>query len=149
MAERVNFVEWDERLSVGIPLIDRQHQKLLDITNDLYFACRQGGKLIKSQFMVTVKGAVDYVGYHLGTEDKIMRRVKYPEYGAHKKEHDDFVQELLRQISDYQSGRTFAPYALVRYLRDWILSHIAFTDLKLGKYLLDLRKTSVQEKSVS
>ncbi|MDR1073613.1 MAG: hemerythrin family protein, partial [Treponema sp.] len=91
---------------------------------------------------------VDYVGYHFGTEDKIMRRINYPEYALHKKEHDTFVKEVLKQMHDYENEKIYAPHALVRYLKDWTLSHIALTDLKLGTYLVNMKKSGDLEKII-
>jgi hemerythrin len=142
MAEK--FMEWDDRLSVGIPLIDTQHKRLIAITNNLYDACRQSGA-IYTGFVTALHETVDYVGYHFGTEDKIMRRINYPGYALHKKEHEMFVKEVLKQMHDYENEKTYAPHALVRYLKDWILSHIALTDLKLGAYLVNMKKTGALE----
>jgi hemerythrin len=146
MAE--NFIEWDDRLSIGIPMIDKQHQQLIAITNNLYNACRQGGETIDTNFIAALHETVNYIDYHFGIEDKIMQRIKYPEYALHKKEHDEFAREVLKEIKEYESDRIYAPYAMVRYLRDWILSHIAITDLKLGTYLLNMKKTGALEKII-
>ncbi|MDR0707030.1 MAG: bacteriohemerythrin [Treponema sp.] len=142
MAEK--FMEWDDRLSMGIPLIDKQHQRLIEITNNLYEACRQGGSLYTS-FVTALRETVDYVGFHFGTEEKIMRRINYPDYALHKREHEAFVKEVLKQKLAYENDKAYAPHAMVRYLRDWTLSHIALTDLKLGAYLLNMKKTGALE----
>ncbi|MDR2448148.1 MAG: bacteriohemerythrin [Treponema sp.] len=142
MAEK--FMEWEDRFSVGIPLIDKQHQRLIEIINNLYDACRQNGA-VYTGFVTALHETVDYVGYHFGTEEKIMRRVNYPGYAFHKKEHETFVKEVLKQMHDYENEKAYAPHALVRYLRDWVLSHVALTDLKLGSYLLDMKKTGALE----
>ncbi|MDR1902392.1 MAG: bacteriohemerythrin [Treponema sp.] len=146
MAE--NFMEWEDRLSIGIPVIDIQHRRLVEITNKLYEACRQGGRAIRGHFIATLHETVDYTCYHFGTEDKIMQRIRYPEYAAHKKEHDDFIIKVLKQMQDYEDEKIYAPHAMVRYLRDWILSHIAITDLKLGTYLLEMKKTGALGKVI-
>ncbi|MDR0556248.1 MAG: bacteriohemerythrin [Treponema sp.] len=145
MAEK--FMEWEDRLSVGVPIIDEQHHRLIEITNNLYDACRQGGAIYEG-FTTALHETVDYVGYHFGTEDKIMRRINYPDYATHKKEHDLFVKEVLKQMHDYENDKTYAPHALVRYLKDWTLSHIALTDLKLGSYLVNMKKAGALEKII-
>ncbi|MDR0374287.1 MAG: bacteriohemerythrin [Treponema sp.] len=145
MAEK--FMEWQARFSVGIPLIDDQHKRLIEITNNLYDACRQSGA-IYTGFVAALHQTADYVVFHFGTEDKIMRRINYPDYAIHSKEHEMFVKEVLRQMHDYENEKTYAPHALARYLRDWILSHIALTDLKLGAYLLNMKKSGALEKAL-
>ena len=135
------FVEWDARYSIGIPLIDDQHKQLILMTNELYKACRYGGLEAKEQFKATVHKAVRYVKYHFSTEEQIMAKINYPIMDPHKKGHKDFVQELLCQVRDFEEGKRFVPYLFVRYLRDWVLSHIALTDSHIGEYLFQFQKT--------
>jgi hemerythrin len=134
------IVEWHDTYSVGIHLIDEQHKELINITNTLYQASLKSWENSKVAFMRAIRGAVDYVGYHFGTEEKIMQAVSYPEYNAHKKEHADFVKEVLKEVAEFQSGRKFSANSFVYYLKDWVLAHIAVSDKKLGSYLIALKK---------
>ena len=70
-----------------------------------------------------------------------MERVNYPDYAEHKKQHADFVREVLSKVQDFNAGKAFTPLAFVYFLRDWVLYHIAVCDKGLGEYLLQLRKT--------
>jgi hemerythrin len=134
------IVVWHNSYSVGIPLIDEQHKELINLTNKLYASCIAGREYSKVSFMQTIHSAVDYIGYHFSTEEKVMERINYPDFSAHKKEHTDFVREVLGQVEDFKSGRNFAPNAFVHYLKDWVLTHIAVCDKKLGDYLIKLKK---------
>jgi hemerythrin len=138
MADK-DIVEWHNSYSVGIPLIDDQHKELINLTNQLYESTL-GNKDSKVIFMRTIRGAVDYVGYHFSTEEMVMQRVQYPDLAAHKKEHNDFVREVLKEVEEFKSGKKYTPNAFVRYLKDWVLSHIAVSDKRLGDYLLKLKK---------
>jgi hemerythrin len=134
------FVEWDNRYSVGIPLIDDQHKELIRLTNELYKSCLAGEETAKTNFMAAVKGTVDYVKYHFGVEEKLLQNVKYPEFAEHKKAHEEFVKHILGEVQDFQDGKKFVPNVFVRYLKDWILSHIAVADRKYSAYILNLKK---------
>jgi hemerythrin len=136
------IVQWHSSYSIGIPLIDVQHRELINLTNKLYEGCMAGREVSKTVFLKTIRGAVDYVGYHFSTEEKIMERVSYPyaEYTAHKQQHKDFVREVLREVDDFSSGKKFTPNAFVYFLKDWVLTHIAVTDKKLGEYLVNLKR---------
>jgi hemerythrin len=135
-----NIVEWNNRLSVGISLIDDQHKKLVAMTNELYFACNYSTDFGKAQFERTVHGAVTYVKYHFATEEKIMEKTFYPGMENHKKEHTEFIQKVLENVKAFEEGKFYVPNHFVRFLKDWILSHIAITDSKLGMFLTDLQK---------
>jgi hemerythrin len=134
------FVEWDDRYSVGIPLIDSQHQRLIELTNDLYNACLEGTKAAADNFRMAIRGMVDYVKYHFSAEEKLLESAQYPSIAAHKREHESFVLKVLQDVRDFEEGKKFVPNIFVRYLRDWILAHIAVEDKKYADYILNLKK---------
>jgi hemerythrin len=96
--------------------------------------------------MTAIRSAVDYVGYHFSTEEKIMERINYPEYRIHKKEHTDFVKEVLSQVQDFQAGRKTGANDFVLFLRDWILAHVGVCDKKLGIYIIKLKREGILSK---
>jgi hemerythrin len=140
MAEKKNFVEWDNNYSIGIPLVDNQHKRLIDVTNKLFMGCLRGDEEARRFFLKTIHEGVDYVKYHFTTEEKIMERINYPNLAVHRGQHQDFVRELVAEVQSFQGGKRFVPNMMVRYLRDWILTHIAVSDKQIGSYLMELKK---------
>jgi hemerythrin len=138
--DAVLLVEWDEKYAVGIPLIDDQHKELIRLTNELYQGCLGGDETAREFFMITVRGLLDYIKYHFSAEETLLENAKYPLLEEHKKQHEGFVLQLVNDVKSYHDGRKFVPNAFVRYLRDWILSHIAMMDTQYAKYILDLKK---------
>ena len=134
------IVEWDSKYSVGIPLIDEQHQGLVAMANDLFSACLQGDEAARAYFRKTLSKVVDYVKNHFATEEAIMVKIKYPEYPAHKKQHEDFIKEVLSEVMSFEEGKKFIPNTFARFLRDWTLTHIAVTDKKYAEYIIQLKK---------
>ena len=134
------IVTWHKSYSVNIPLIDAQHIELVNLTNKLYRSCMAGRENTRDTFMNVLRGAVDYVGYHFSTEEKVMERVAYPGYGAHKREHNTFVLDVLKAVDDLSKGVNYNPLAFVTYLKDWVLTHIAVSDTALGQYLVNLKR---------
>ena len=140
MNPKKQIVEWHDSYSVGIRLVDDQHKELINLTNRLHEASVMGWDKSKVAFMSAIRGMVDYVGYHFSTEEKIMERVNYPDYKSHKKEHSDFVKEVLRQVQDFQAGQKVSANDLVQFLKDWVLAHIAVCYKKMGLYLIKLKR---------
>jgi hemerythrin len=130
------LVEWNGKYSVGIELIDTQHRKLIELTNTLYKGCLTGEEEAKHYFRKTIQGTVDYVKYHFAAEEKLMEHFGYPELANHKGQHTGFVLKILEDVKSFQSGKKFVPNAFVRYLKDWILSHIAVMDRHYAEYIL-------------
>jgi hemerythrin len=134
------IVTWHKSYSVNIPLIDAQHVELINLTNKLYRSCLKGREHSKEVFMDVLHSAVDYVGYHFSTEEKIMERVGYPGYSTHKREHTNFVREVLKTVDDLSKGINTNPLSFVTYLKDWVLTHIAVSDAALGRHLIQLKQ---------
>lgn len=140
LIEKEAFVDWEERYAVGIAVIDEQHKELLKLTNGLYEACCQGDDIARSQFQGVVHSMVDYVKFHFTTEEQIMERVNYPELAEHKREHESFIRKIFEGVKAFESGKSFVPNTFVRYLRDWVLTHIAMSDRKYTEYILRVKK---------
>jgi hemerythrin len=138
--EPVILIKWEDRYSVGINLIDDQHKELIHLTNELYQGCLAGNGEAEGFFFKTIRGVLDYTKFHFSTEEKLMENVRYPHYAEHKKQHEDFVVQVLNDVKSFQEGKKFVPNNFVRYLKDWILSHIALTDTLYAKYIMDLKK---------
>ncbi|MDR0452273.1 MAG: bacteriohemerythrin [Treponema sp.] len=134
------LVEWDDKYSVGIALIDDQHKELVRLTNELYLGCRAGDDESKDFFLKAVRSVLDYTKFHFSAEEKLMGTIKYPKYAEHKKEHEDFVREMVNDVKSFQDGKKFVPNNFVRYLKDWVLSHIAISDILYARYIYDLKK---------
>jgi len=141
-------VEWHASYSVGVKPIDEQHMELIKLTNKLFNSCMAGQNKTNKAFLDTVHEAVDYTRYHFGTEERMMERINYPHYANHKKEHIDFVREVLIKVEDFNTGKMLAPLEFVYFLRDWVLHHIAVSDKRLGDYLMALKQTGDLQKIV-
>ena len=140
------IVDWQNSYSVGIRLIDEQHMELIRLTNKLFASCMRGTERSRDVFLDTIHETVDYVGYHFGTEEKIMERVSYPELQAHKLEHKSFVRKVFKNVEEFNSGRLLTPLTFVYFLRDWVLHHIAVCDKKLGEYIIAMRRSGELQK---
>ena len=145
MAEK-SIVTWQNSYSVGMRLVDEQHMELIKLTNKLFTSCMAGKEKSKAAFLAIIPSAVDYVGYHFSTEEKIMERVNYPGFAVHKQEHVNFVREVFAKVEDFKAGKMLAPLTFVYFLRDWVLHHIAISDKKLGEYIITLQRSGELQK---
>ena len=129
-------VEWLEAYSVGSELVDNQHKGLVEMTNALFMGCeRRDGML---SFMRTIQKAVNYAKTHFATEERFMQKTNYPDYAAHKAEHESFVAEVLKQVKRFEDG-VCAPIDFALFLKDWLLNHIAISDKKYSPYLKNIK----------
>jgi hemerythrin len=140
MSNNSVIVEWDNRYLIGIPLMDEQHKELIRLTDTLYESCLQGDDAAQASFREAIRVAVDYVKFHFSAEEQILKNINYPDFAAHKKAHKEFAKEILWEVSDFEEGKKFVPNVFVRFLRDWILTHIAMMDKNYSRYIHELKK---------
>jgi hemerythrin len=129
-----DLVKWSATFSVGVKLIDDQHKELLKLTNDLFNHCVGNEEEERAYFKKVINKAVDYVKVHFATEEKIMIATKFGGYWEHKREHDAFVLTVVEQVRAFNEGKSFTLLSFTRFLKEWILTHIAVTDKKYFEY---------------
>jgi hemerythrin len=145
MADEETLIVWEDRYCTWIPLIDDQHKELVRLTNALYAACLQGKEIARDNFRLVIRELVDYVAFHFSAEEKIMEKVKFPQYPDHKKQHEAFVRKVLADVQNFDEGKNFVPNTFVRYLKEWILTHIAVSDRMYSDYIMELKKNGALE----
>ncbi|MDR0447208.1 MAG: bacteriohemerythrin [Treponema sp.] len=130
-------VFWDDAFSVNFELIDNQHKELVRMTNTLFMGCKAGSTAADVAFMKTIRSAVEYAQTHFYTEEKHMQLANYPDLEAHKGEHSTFVSTVVKAVKEFEEGNS-EPIALARFLKQWLLNHIAKSDKKYAPYLAKL-----------
>jgi hemerythrin len=128
-------MQWDPRLSVGVPLIDQQHQELIEALNRLLAA------MAASKGAQEVRGLLDFLGEyvvtHFSAEEQLMARHRYPEAAAHRGEHEAFVAEFKALHAEFvRAGPTTGlVIKLNGRVCNWLRDHIAGADKRLGAFL--------------
>jgi len=129
-----DLVTWSDKFSCGVKIIDEQHKGLVDLVNDMFKHVTGNMAQEKYYFRTVIKEAVRYVKVHFATEEKIMIATKYVGYAEHKKEHDSFVLTVLEKAKDYNAGKRLTLSSFTKFLKEWILSHIAVMDKQYFEY---------------
>jgi hemerythrin len=128
------LIKWSHTLSCGIQLIDDQHKGLVNLVNDMFNNITGDHKQEHAYFNKVIQEAVKYVKVHFATEEKIMIATKFGGYPEHKKAHDHFVLTVVDKIKEYQSGNKMTLKSFTKFLREWILSHVAVMDKQYFDY---------------
>ena len=136
------LIIWTTKLSCGIKLIDDQHRGLVDLVNEMFNHVTGNHVQERDYFNNVIHQAIEYVKYHFSTEEKILLVTDFCDYAKHKKEHDHFVLTIIESVREYEAGERFTLSSFTRFLRDWILSHIALMD---REYFEHIQKISVRK----
>jgi len=128
-------VVWNDKLSVGIASIDKQHQKLIGLLNDFYDAAQQGKgeKALAGQ----LGDLIDYTKVLFANEERLFAKTGYPDAAAHKKAHEDLTQQLLEIQKKYTAGAgTTLSLGTLTFLKNWFITHIQGRDKRYGPHLI-------------
>ena len=127
------MVEWSNDLSVGVPSIDVQHRKLIDLTNDFHAAIVTGRGAVKAGR--TLIGLLAYTVSHFSYEEKVMQEAGYADFEEHKAEHARLVAEIRCLQKDLLAGKTALSVDLMHFMKSWLRMHIAGMDHKYAECL--------------
>ena len=126
------LITWNEKLSVNIAEIDKQHQKLIQMVNDLDDAMRQGkGRDLLGKILGDM---IKYTSDHFTTEEKYFAQYSYPDAENHIKEHKTFVEKVLKFQREFEAKRFGLSTDIINFLCNWLNKHILGTDKKYGPF---------------
>jgi hemerythrin len=132
----INPTKWTDEFSVGIESIDTQHKKLVDMIKTLHNAIADGKatEVLDKIF----SELLDYTNYHFSYEEELFKSYGYSEEEAHKKEHVELKNQLLKLKRMMDEGDSFMGEVLVlKFLQEWLLIHIMKSDKKYGPFLVE------------
>ena len=143
MNTSMKLISWSQTFACGIKLVDEQHKGLIDLVNEMYSHVTGNEEQERKYFDKVIHKAVEYIKVHFAAEEKILRTTNFLGYIEHKKAHDNFILVVAQAISNFSSGKHISLYTFTKFLKTWILSHIAVMDKQYFAYLKKIasRKT--------
>ncbi len=141
------MIEWNDKYSVGISIIDEEHKKFIDIINKVIVTKEQNDNPegVREVLYEMIKYAIN----HFATEETRMIKFNFPEYQLHRNEHLDFTDKAVASINKLVNGDYQVANEILEYLKRWLVNHIQETDKKYidcfnenGLYNADLKKDS-------
>ncbi|MBI4983883.1 MAG: hemerythrin family protein [Rhodocyclales bacterium] len=138
------LLEWHEGLSTGRDTLDVQHKDLFECVNLLGVVAQE--RSMMRTFYVLEQLSM-YVHNHFAHEEYLMRLHDYPGLADHVREHREFTNKLHHLRRTYLDRDITSD--LVEFLRDWLVRHVAQSDMEYVPYLtverrLDLTPLAVE-----
>ena len=127
------LMTFGQSYSVGVQSIDSQHKVLFEIVKELYAAMMKGQA--KNLTGPLLHKLAEYTKNHFCAEEAIMAIAKYPGLAAHKLQHRDLVKQVEEYLIRFEKSETLLNVQLLRFLRDWLTSHIQKVDKEYGPWL--------------
>ncbi len=120
------MIEWEDKYSFGISIIDKEHKKFIDVINKAIIAREHYDN--PEEVKEVLRGMTTYVLTHFKTEETYMIKFNYPEYQNHKEEHLDFSEKTIAYCKRIADGDSHFTNEVLEYLKQWLVNHIQITD---------------------
>jgi hemerythrin-like metal-binding protein len=129
----MSLLAWNDKFSVGVNTIDRQHSGLFAIVNELHTAMMKGQT--KSVIGALLDKLVKYTHEHFAYEERMMEAAKYPALAVHRAHHADLTNQVGDFKARYKRGDGTLNIELLRFLSDWLTKHIQHEDKQYSPWL--------------
>lgn len=128
-------IRWSSDLETGVRAIDRQHEELIGMLNELDAA--HAGGCPQSVLDDVLQRLGTYVIFHFGTEEALMAGLPHNEEHArqHRHEHAGFIDKLAGLRAQGADDGRQTMEALIDYLNEWLYQHILKSDRELAALL--------------
>ncbi len=125
--------EWNNTYRLEIASVDAQHQTLFRIIGELYAGELAGrGKAVVAGILDRL---VQCTVSHFAHEERLMGLHHYPDFPAHKAEHDALTALVQRFQAGFLAGDEVVTARFLSCLNDWLKNHIRGADMKYAPFL--------------
>ena len=113
-------------MTVGNPMIDRDHKMLIQYINEMHAAMMAGkGKDVVGPI---VGKLVAYTRDHFSREEVVWKSGHYAGLDQHRKEHADLVKTVVDFKAKFDTGAMALSVDVMNFLREWLKTHILKSD---------------------
>lgn len=130
--QSVSKIVWQDAYSVGLPAIDEEHLRLINLINQFNEALvdEKAHEILVSTF----DRLIDYSVEHFKNEEALMRSKQYEGLEAHIAEHQRLMETVMALN---QEKRYLFPKSVSEFLNMWLVDHILDCDMQYVDALKD------------
>lgn len=139
MSSSQYFIDWGEGLKIGVPKMDREHRRLIDLVNRMHRIVEAGGKYEAVCAVLSDLG--NYTKYHFESEEAEMLNEGFPGLEAHRRTHEQLTEEVRLMGERFRAGEYEVAERLLAFLKDWAISHILHADASFGEHVAKKKAT--------
>lgn len=131
----MKFFYWNKNFEIGIAAIDRQHQRLVNMINDLAASMTQGAHLTDVQALFC--DLMEYATEHFHDEEQLLRACTLPqdEKIKHVEAHRGFEKKIQGFIRRSDLLQAQVAEEVLGFLTTWLISHILGSDREIARTL--------------
>ena len=120
------YMDWKDQYSVENALIDKQHQVLFALVNEV-------AEKVKTGNMPEIKGVINqlaaYTVEHFRDEEIIMKKAGYADFEDHQMIHAELIEKVQELQAKLEKNQAVSMVGIIRFLADWLKDHILKDDM--------------------
>ena len=127
---------WNRHFFTGIEIVDSQHHRLVDITNELGDVMLGGDELSEGRMQILFKELADYAREHFHDEEELMRQAGLDarHLDLHVKHHHQFVEQLTTMWR-VRGAMKHPAETFHGFLSAWLAFHILGEDQVMARQI--------------
>lgn len=125
------FLPWKPEYSVKHETMDKQHQVLVEMINQMHDAMKSGKG--SKEAATVVSEMIEYSAMHFSAEEELMKKINFVGLADHKKEHQAFMAKANEFQLQINSGSFTLSIDIANFLKDWLTNHILVNDMAYSK----------------
>ena len=124
---------WNDKFSVNVETMDKQHKFFLDLLNNLddQIRLKNDDEIVKT----AVGKLFNYAAFHFRDEENILYMCGFPGIKEQRQEHGFFMKQVKEMEESIQNGSRVQLGSVVSFLKDWFVNHIMSEDKKYAAFL--------------
>jgi hemerythrin len=131
--DKLEKMDWNPHFSVDIDEIDAYQKKMFSLLNDLINLKKN--QVDTKEYTNKVSQINDFGKLYFNSEEKLLRKNKYPDFEAHQKAHHQFIRRSISLRKEIAEDVENLSYDVIKELREWLFSHILSHDAKYVPFL--------------
>jgi hemerythrin len=131
----MTLLQWKPEYSLSIPAVDHEHREMIGLINQCYARMETDadpGAL--EQFLGEIHSGISA---HFALEERLMRKAAYPDYAAHKEDHEELLDQIRDMMDHIDEDHGAGIQRLQAQLADWFGRHFATFDARLHDHFPD------------
>ena len=142
MEMRCNYVTWTKEFSIKNIDLDRQHEIIFQVANDIFYTVHKLQQELSQQQYEEYKKELkkitiqlfNYIKTHFADEEKFMKEIGFPLFEEHRKAHIELTNRakiLLNYSSDVKKFST----ELQTLINNFIIKHFVTEDMYIADFI--------------
>lgn len=128
---------WEDRMNVGVYLIDEQHKDLVVLINNISKAVDEGAN--RDVVSKLIRRFFDYTTHHFRSEESLMDHYTYKYYYQQVHEHLDCSLKALEFHRRFAHDNDFDLDEFFAYISTWFIQHTTGIDQTLAEHIRECK----------